>query len=190
MEQSRQQVDFFRLNQSLSSARAEADAAEAHGILCGLFCATGQSAKQLWIEQIMGDYDPQNLLLKEALNLLSEMHDITIEQFQQGQFALQLMLRADVEPLEERVQDLGEWCQGFLYGLTIAGIKDLDNLPKDAREVLQDILHISKADFDDNEDEDAGESAYAEVVEYVRIGALVVYGELNHPNQAESKTIH
>ena len=190
MNEPRPQVDFFRLNQTLAAAKSDADASEAHGILCGLFCATGQGAKENWIKQIMGEYDPQDLLLKEVLALLGDMHDITIEQFHQGQYGLELVLRDDDEPLDERIQDLGEWCQGFLFGMTLAGIKDMDNLPKDAREIMQDILQISKAGYDDSEDEDAGEAAYAEVVEYVRIGALVIYGELNHPHEEQSKIIH
>ena len=190
MSQTRSPVDFYRLNQTLAAAKADADASEAHGILCGIHCVTGMADKDAWIKQILGDYDAQDMLLKECLNLLDQLFTQTIEQIAAEEYALELLLRDDEEPLTERLQDLGEWCQGFLFGVTLSGVKDIDKLPEDASEIMRDILQISKAVYEEGDDEDENESAYVEVMEYVRVGALVVYTELNHPYEAQSKTIH
>jgi len=53
-------------------------------------------------------------------------------------------------------------------------------MPEDAREITEDLLQISRAHFDPEEEPpEEGETAYAEVVEYVRMGVFVVFSELN-----------
>lgn len=183
-------IDFHQVNESLESANADTDAAEAHGILCGMICATGQGDLQTWTKQVMGDFDPQDLLLKDTLDILNKLYENTLAQIISGDYDLELMIRDDDEPLDERICDLGEWCQGFLFGMTLAGIKDMERLPKDAREVLQDILQISKAGYDAEEDDEESESAYIEIIEYVRVGSLVIYSELNQPENEGHKVIH
>jgi uncharacterized protein YgfB (UPF0149 family) len=190
MSQTRSPVDFYRLNQTLAAAKADADASEAHGILCGIHCVTGMADKDAWIKQLLGDYDPQDLLLQECLSQLGLLFTQTTEQIAAQEYALELLLRDDEEPLIERIQDLGEWCQGFLFGVSLSGVKDIEKLPSDASEIMRDILQISKAAYEEGDDEEENENAYTEVVEYVRVGTLVIYTELNRPNEAESKTIH
>ena len=103
------------------------------------------------------------------------------------------MLPDDDEPLEERVEALGIWCQGFVYGLAAGGIQEGADLPEDSDEIIKDILEISRAGYaidddavvDINEDD---EEAFMEVCEYVRMGVLLVYEELQ-PLQS-SQTVH
>lgn len=183
-------VTFDQVSQALESANADADASEAHGILCGMICATGRADMNIWLQNILGEQDPRDLLVKESQAVLMDLQTATMQQFSQGDYDLELLLRDDEEPLEERIQDLGEWCQGFLFGMTLSGIKDMEKLPQDSKEIMQDILQISKAGYNEDESLEESESAYTEVVEYVRVGALVIFAELNQPIQEQPITLH
>ena len=110
----------------------------------------------------------------------------------------ELMLPDDEEPLEARVEALGVWCQGFVFGLAAGGVKEDSDLPDDSKELIKDILEISRAGYvaddeaelsasvENNNEED--EVALMEVTEYVRMGTLLIYEELQ-PLQS-SQTVH
>ena len=105
----------------------------------------------------------------------------------------ELMLPDDDEPLEDRVEGLGIWCQGFVYGLAAGGIKEGADLPEDSEEIIKDILEISRAGYAIDDEADVAiseddEEAFMEVCEYVRMGVLLVYEELQ-PLQS-SQTVH
>ena len=64
-------------------------------------------------------------------------------------------------------------------------------LPKDTREVLSDFSEIARAGLDGTEVDENEEHAYAEVVEYVRVSALLVYDELTAlRDSAAGNTLH
>ncbi len=170
--------DYQRLNEALIRANAMAEAAESHGILCGLYCAEGKPDRDTWLKHVLGE-DPQDGSQDEARALLTQLHEATMAQLAAGDFSLRLLLRDDDEPLELRVDDLSHWCQGFLVGLSLGGVTDVKKMPEDAREITEDLLQISRAGFDPEEEAEAAEVAYAEIVEYVRMGVFVVFSELN-----------
>ena len=94
------------------------------------------------------------------------------------------MLPDDDDSLTQRVNAIGDWSQGYLIGLSLGGITDFAPLPDDAREIAKDLLEISRAgtsyDLEGNEED---ENAYAELVEYLRVGVLLINEELQ-PTQA------
>jgi len=51
------------------------------------------------------------------------------------------------------------------------------------REILRDLAEISKVEFDVEGAGEAEEGAYAEIVEYVRVGVLLINEEM-HPVKA------
>ena len=67
----------------------------------------------------------------------------------------------------------------------MGGIKEYKGLPGDIPEFMQDVVEISRAgDFElDNEEED--ETAYMELVEYIRMGVMLVRMELHHLHEGE-----
>ena len=180
-------VDFQRLNEALIRANAMAEAAESHGILCGLFCAEGKTDAQTWLSHVMGDKPAGDVLASEARDLLMAVHDATVEQITDGHFGLELLIRDEDDSLRDRVDDLSHWCQGFLVGLSLGGVSDLDKLPEEASEITKDLLEISKAGLESSEENEEGEAAYAEIVEYVRMGVYVIYSDLN-PNDPVTPT--
>lgn len=183
--------NFELIENALSRIDADIEASEAHGMLCGMICATGRGDINAWLAEILNDRDPRDLSIKESQKLLMNLYDQTLEQLSDGNFGLVLLLRNDEEPLDHRIQDLSDWCQGFLYGMAMNGLSDLTKLPDEAREILNDIMDISKAGYDAGEGEEENETAYVEITEYIRVGVLVVYNELNGaPAATENKVLH
>ena len=68
-------------------------------------------------------------------------------------------------------------CQGFLYGLAAGGIKQGSKMPADSTELMRDFIEISQAAFDDEESENS-EDDYMQLVEFVRVGVLLINEEL------------
>lgn len=65
-----------------------------------------------------------------------------------------------------------------MWGLGLGGIQDEAKLPGDVNEVMRDMSEISRLRFADQGGGNEDETAYAEIVEYVRMAALLVYEEL------------
>ena len=68
-----------------------------------------------------------------------------------------------------------------MFGIALAGIKDLSELPEDTSEILRDITSISQATEDEEED-DLSEVAYLDILEYVRMGVLLINEEMQPMN--------
>jgi len=77
---------------------------------------------------------------------------------------------------------MAHWCEGFLHGLVSA--KHGDELrarlaAEPLADIIRDMLQITRAEFDDSTDEETNESAYFELVEYLRVAAQLAYEELS-----------
>ena len=102
-------------------------------------------------------------------------------QLQGADFSYELLLPADDEPLQRRVLALAQWCQGFYLGLGVSGINQLEKLPEDSREVVSDMTEIARMENYDEQPGEEDEGAYAELVEYLRVGVLLIFEELSKP---------
>lgn len=157
---------------------------EVHGTLCGLLCANTGAEPDMWQQALWPNQANGDLLAAEAKEVFKQTHDITRVQLNDPSCEFQMLLPDDDDSLEQRVQALGDWCQGYLIGLSLGGIKDFAPLPEDAREIAKDMLEIARAGTSyDLEGSEEDENAYAELVEYLRIGVLLINEELQ-PTQA------
>lgn len=190
--------DIPQLEDLLFEVDAPLGATESHGALCGMLCAQGATEASQWMLQVLGEHEDTSKALQQTGKKLLLIHQITVEQMNDSGAEFDMMLPDDDEPLEMRVEGLGTWCQGFVYGLAVGGIKEDTVLPEDSKELIKDILEISRAGYvADNEAElavteeetsEEDEMAFMEVSEYVRMGILLIYEELQ-PLQS-SQTVH
>jgi len=189
--------DISQLEGLLFDVDAVLGAIEAHGALCGMLCAQGATDVAQWMLCVLGEHEESSAALQTVGKQLMLMHKISVEQMNDSDADFELMLPDDDEPLEARVEALGTWCQGFVYGLAVGGIKEDTELPEDSKEIIKDIVEISRAGYVADEEaeiavmEDADEEdevAFMEVTEYVRMGTLLIYEELQ-PLQS-SQTVH
>ena len=66
--------------------------------------------------------------------------------------ALTLVLPEEDAPLRERAEGLYDWARGFILGLGLAGLK-AEALSDQAREVLGDLMEITRMDLEGLEGE-------------------------------------
>ena len=175
-------IDFETLQAALERAHAETGAAEGHGALCGMLSLNGTIDVRAWIDTMLEQSDADDALVREAREALLALYEETQRQLNDSNLDFGLLLPEDADPLEYRVRALAEWCQGYLYGLALAGYQPEATVPEDTADFINDLNEIAKASFDvhpGNEDE----TAYAEVSEYVRMGVLLVTEEMQ-PSKA------
>jgi hypothetical protein len=65
------------------------------------------------------------------------------------------------------------WTRGLLYGLGIANL-DQARLAPETREVFDDLMELTRMDLDDLDDSAENEAALTEVLEFLRVAALLL----------------
>lgn len=173
--------DYNSLTDALAKADAALVASESHGALCGMLCAAGKVELAKWLDQIFEAFDVNNMLVKEASQLLVGLFEDTRLQLNESAVDFQLMLPDDDVSLAQRTQALAVWCQGFTYGLAAGGLKKDRILPQDTAELIKDMVEIARAGHDLGDDSDEDEGAYMQIYEYVRMGVLLINEELQPP---------
>lgn len=175
-----QATDFEQLELALARAGAVMGAAECHGTLCGMYCV-GQTPDSAHLtRRALGEGDVAEVSGEACRQALDDLSAQTGEILEHAGLEFEPLLPHDAHDLQARVEALGAWCQGFLAGLGEGGSGLLEKLPEDSREVVGDLVEISRAglEVEDSELEEQ-ETAYAEIVEYVRVGVLLLLEDLN-----------
>jgi uncharacterized protein len=168
------QPDYADIEQLLSGQHSLTDAAEAHGTLAGCLCALADYSFQDWLREILSDGRAE----AAAADTLYGLYTATAAALEQTDMEFEPLLPSDAQPLELRTAALARWCQGFLYGLGSGSIPDAGGLPGDVGEIVRDLTEITRAGVDDGDGEESNEGAYAELVEFVRVGVQLLYEEL------------
>jgi hypothetical protein len=169
--------DYARFEQALESIGLDQGASETHGVLCGLVCAGTSQAHVEWIGQLFSDRPSDDLLVREARQMLGQLYLASRQQIEDEGLEFTLLLPQDDMPLEQRVRALVNWCEGYLYGLGMAGVSELQ-LIGDAKEALSDISEFTRLDLDAVEEGESYEAAYMELQEFLRVATLLIREEL------------
>jgi uncharacterized protein YgfB (UPF0149 family) len=164
---------FNDLQRALIQSHALTDAAEAHGTLAGSLCSTPCSLAD-WLADILpdGNADPASAASLRAI------FDATSGALGEGMMQFRPLLPNDDETLDDRTTALGEWCQGFLYGLGAGVRPDPETLQGEAAEILRDLTEITHVGVDPDDGTESNEQAYADLVEFVRVGVQLLYEQL------------
>ena len=176
-----QGVEYFDLERILQRVDSDFGAAQCHGIICGILAVDDAFSKSLWLDK-MKLMDPEsNLSSVQTQQCLSELFTLTRDQLYSTELSFFPLLPGDCVGLPERVRALSNWCEGFTYGLALAGLNTEVQLPEDVAEIIKDFTEISRVEIESDTDEE-DELAYVELVEYVKVGVLLTCEEL--PNAA------
>ncbi len=171
-------ANYETLEKRLLAAAADSGAAEAHGLLCGTVTAGGRSAPDLWLEHLLGAENTLSAAAQECRELLDGLQNDILGEFNDESLGFDVLLPADSAPLSVRTRALSEWCEGFLYGLALGGVRQGAATTEMVEEVMKDFYDISHAGFVTEAPNEDDEVAYAEIVEYLRISVLLLYQEL------------
>jgi len=174
---------YLTVTAALEGVEATVSAPEAQGMLCGLFCAPEAPEAARWMAQVLDGLAPKGEPAREILEALTELYHDTRERLENDTLEFDLLLPDDEAELSTRARALGQWCEGFLYGLGLAGTHDPARLPKEANELVNDLTEIARIDDDIEADED-GEIAYTELVEYLRAAVLLMREHTALPSSA------
>ena len=169
------------LDAALRRCGATWDAAQSHGLLTGSLVVGGADAGREWLAAVLGEIDAGNALVAECRLLLGVLYEKTHRVLAERQSAFELLLPDDGESPERRSRALAHWCEGFLHGLVSARRAEAlkERLTAEPlADIVKDLLQMTRASFDANDDEDESEQAYAELVEYVRVAVQYTYEEL------------
>jgi uncharacterized protein YgfB (UPF0149 family) len=176
--------DFERTVRLSQGNLDAAELAECHGLLCGMLCRESNGGPSDFISHLAG----MQLLVNPASALeavMEEVFDSTKRQLEDEEFGFSLWLPNDDESLETRTIALGQWCSGFLAGLASGG--QLDALSEEAREAIEDLQQIGRAEISSGEQEsEEDETAYVEIVEYVRVVTLMMREDFRGPGSGEA----
>jgi uncharacterized protein len=183
------QPEYSDIEQLLAQARSVADASEAHGTLAGCLCGAAGYRFEDWLREIL----PEGRAEPAAAETLRDLYAATAEALREPDMGFELLLPSDAQPLDARTAALAEWCQGFLYGLGSGSIPDASGLPGEAGEIVRDFAEITRAGVDEEQGEETNESAYAELVEFVRVGVQLLFEELagaRQPSHPSAGPLH
>lgn len=183
-------VDLERAARALEAVGVPLSATEAHGLACGLLCSqTAAAAKSRWFAELLdaASLDAGSLAEHAAsVRDLDAWFESTQEQLDAPDLAFEPALPPDDVALGRRIDALGDYCAGFTYGVGI-GVAARGNrpLPADTQELLTDFQAIDNVERGQGPEmasghasDNAAEADYVELVEYVRVGILVVLEEL------------
>ncbi|MBO2604752.1 UPF0149 family protein [Shewanella algae] len=165
--------------ESLRSALDNADIGqhpvEVHGALVGLICGGVPQQELAWYQPLLELMNDGQRLPDELTQLITELFGDTVNRLQDPDFGFTLLLPEEEEPLTVRVEALSLWTQSFLTGIAIIQ-PGLNQASEDVREVIKDLAEIAQVEFD-VADDDESESAYLELLEFVRMAAILCYSE-------------
>ncbi|GFE86197.1 UPF0149 family protein [Steroidobacter agaridevorans] len=175
------QVTFAEVARVLEGLGSSVPAAEAHGCLVGALCTSPDYPMERWLEEIIPDADQRDD--EQSQQPLRLLYADTLNALRGEDMEFEALLPDDDISLATRAGGLSQWCQGFLYGFGTGQVGTRavkqEELPGNVNEILNDLTHIGRASVElDGDGNESEEEAYAEVVEYVRVGVQLIHNEL------------
>lgn len=167
-------ASYAEIQRVLTDERSLADAAEAHGTLAGALCAVIAYRFEDWLLEIL----PEGHAQPGSDFTLREVFSGTAQALAGADMEFELLLPEEEQSLDARTTALAQWCQGFLYGLGTTNLSDGATLKGELGEIVRDLTEITHVGVDESQGTEANESAYAELVEFVRVGVQLVFEEL------------
>jgi uncharacterized protein YgfB (UPF0149 family) len=175
------QVTFAEIARVLLSLGSVVPAAEAHGCLCGALCIDDEYTFERWRDELLAadqlpaeDEEPLRLLFSDTVAALGD---------QAADF--EPLLPEDDVALEQRTSALAQWTSGFLYGFGTARPLHAAQPSPTVEEILGDFARMGVAAVEAGTDEEEQERAYAELLEYLRVGVWLAHAERKPAPAAE-----
>ena len=172
---------YEQIENALTGMQSPYSPENCHGMLCAMLIVNNALRCNRWLDEICTLTQTDQPMVAEERDTLCSLYDHTRKELDDALLDFSLLIPEDNSSLDVRVVALKKWCDGFLFGLALSGVKEMSELPEDSFEVLKDIVTISQASEEDEEDE-MNEVAYFDIVEYVRMGVLLINEELQPMN--------
>ncbi|MEO1246142.1 MAG: UPF0149 family protein [Pseudomonadota bacterium] len=174
-------VQHDELDDALRRCGSSWDAAQSHGLLASRLAIEGADGGFDWLQQVLGETSSGNALVAECQTLLNLLYQSTYRALSERLSDFSLLLPDDEENPERRATALAHWCEGFLHGLVSSRHAETlkERLAAEPMvDIIKDMLQMTRASFDEDENAEESEAAYNELVEYARVAAQLAYEEL------------
>jgi uncharacterized protein len=167
---------YVTVSAALSDLDSDVEPAECHGMLCGMLCSPDGFDTAQWLRHLTGYPEgvAEELIVDEAF---TDLIHSTLRGMDSDDYGFELLLPDDDESLVARTEALGGWCRGFLSGFGITS--GISTMSAEGREFLADLYKIGQVDPTEASSE-VGEHAFLEIVEYTRMGAILLREENRH----------
>jgi uncharacterized protein YgfB (UPF0149 family) len=129
-----------------------------------------------WLREILPDDSPDDAALQSSV--LQNVYNSMVRTLVGNDADFEPLLPDDESPLGVRADALSLWCQGFLYGLGSGTTGDPGKVSIEAGEIIRDFTEITHVGVEADEENEENEVAFAEVVEFVRVGVQLLFVEL------------
>lgn len=180
-------LDYDNLDSALRRCGSNWDAAQAHGLLAARLAVAGADAGFGWLAQVLQGTAETDALRTECEAMLRDLFELTYRQLAERQSEFLPLLPGDAATTGVRAMALAHWCEGFLHGL-VSGAEGEELKARLASEplaeIIKDMLQMTRAGAEGDEEGEADEAAFTEIVEYLRVAAQLAYEELadlRHP---------
>lgn len=166
--------------------------AEMHGLISGMIC--GGNRDNSW-QTLLHELTNEGLAFSQSLaQPLQLLHEGIGNALEEEGFLFQLYLPDDDDiSVFDRADALAGWVNHFLLGLGVSQPK-LDKVKGETGEAIDDLRTIAQLGYDEDEDQEELEQSLEEVIEYVRVAALLCHDTFTHvaPTAVEVKkpTLH
>ena len=168
--------------------------AELHGFMCGILCGLVDTHSDIGFKTVLARLEEEEIGSSESKTCLATLMLLTAQQLQDADFSFQLLLPGDEISLEVKVAGLAAWCQSFLSGLGMTNMSDRILQNAIIKEAMHDISEISKTKCSDDLSKEESESAFFELVEFIRMAVLLIYTqcEIDHGKKSggQGTTFH
>ena len=184
-----QPITHAQIGELLATLRFGVDPSDLHGSLTGYLCAGGHADARDWLAALQLQTDEAEAAAAANSALLQQLFRECSAWLDDPDLRFELLLPAADTPLDVRADALVEWCRGFLGGIGLAGRTETDGYSPDCDEILHDFGTIAASHFEYSDSEE-DESALVEVIEFIRVGVLLLHSELAATGVPPKATVH
>lgn len=163
---------------------------EVHGTIAGLLACGLNIEESDYLAMLSDVFNDGLSFNNESKALFASMYSHVVSSFNSKEHQFELFLPNEDETLLDKANALVSWVAGFLLGFGLKQ-KDYGAMSADVKEVINDFSEITKLDTDFGEEEE-DQQAFHEIVEYVRVSALLCFAEMGKAfsTTTTTKTIH
>lgn len=186
-------ITHRELDATLDRLRVGVGASDLHGSLMGYLCGGGKADANAWVDALQLDTVTDGW---QEDAMFPALYRQCRGQLEDTNLGFEPMLPDDAVPLAKRAEAMVEWCRGFLGGVGLSGAGSVNGpLSDEAAEIMRDFATIAGSSFD-YDDDDGDETALTEVLEFVRVGVLLLHSEFDdlplrkQSGSTPSKRIH
>jgi hypothetical protein len=183
-----EELSYQSVADALGRLTVTMDGAEMQGVFCGHLASAARRDEADWLKELIGERDEANLQAREDVLLIAQLLREVTQQLSRRELQLQLLLPEE-ELLQVRAEALTSWCEGFLYGYGVSTARNAKTTESE-REFLQDLMEISKLEVPEEEPTEDDELDFLQLVEHLRMGAMLLYEERHPLSDSSSPLLH